>query len=138
MPTKTAAQKKVEDKISAPKQKKEVRGAALKEKRPATSGRRVASRKAPAKTEVCSCRSECKPEEAFWVHHGPVVSSVAELMEALVDMSDEQYEYHTKRSGNDFAAWLRDCFGKEALASRIETAMTRTKAVQALRSPCCK
>lgn len=140
MPTKTPAQKKVEEKASTPKQKKETRtpSTVVKEKRTTTASKRVAVKKTSTKDTACVCRAACKPEEAFWIHHGPVVSSVAELMEALGEMTDEQYSYHTRRNGNDFAVWLRDCFGKDALASRVEGATSRAKTMQALRSPCCK
>ncbi len=119
------------------KQKKETLATPAKEKRAAPVTKRAVAKK-PSTKAACTCRGECKPQEAFWIHHGPVVSSIAELMGALADMSDEQYAYHTKRNGNDFAAWLRDCFGNDALASRIESATSRTKAAEALRSPCCK
>lgn len=140
MSTKTVVQKKVEEKMPTARQKKEVRtpSTVVKEKRTTTASKRVAVKKVSAKDTSCVCRVACKPEEAFWIHHGPVVASVAELMEALGEMTDEQYSYHTRRNGNDFAVWLRDCFGKDALASRVEGATSRAKAVQALRSPCCK
>ncbi|MBP9750146.1 MAG: hypothetical protein KBD21_05450 [Candidatus Pacebacteria bacterium] len=139
MSTKTTATKKTEER-PAPKTKKAApRPVALKEKQaPIASKRSVVAKKVTKKADVCTCRTVCKSEEAFWIHHGPVVASIEELMSALADMSDEQFAYHTERNGNDFSAWLRDCFGEQTLASRIERASTRAHALQALKMPCCK
>ncbi len=141
MPTKTIATKKTEER-PAPKTKKTApapRSVAVKGKQaPVASKQTIVTKKVSTKTSVCKCRTVCKPEEAFWIHHGPVVVSIAELMSALADMSDEQFAYHTERNGNDFSAWLRDCLDEKTLAARIEHASTRTHALQALKAPCCK
>ena len=47
------------------------------------------------------------PEQVFFVHDGPVLSTLEDLSRALLDMSEEQFAYHTKRNGNDFARWVR-------------------------------
>lgn len=86
---------------------------------------------------VCSCNQACKPEHSFWVYNGPVVSSLSELRSAVEGMSDEQYQYHTARQGNDFAAWIRDCFGDGALAERVACAKNRAGALRVL-GACCK
>ena len=52
-------------------------------------------------------------------------------------MSDEQYQYHTARQGNDFATWIRDCFGDGALAERVARAKNRAGALRVL-GACCK
>ena len=52
-------------------------------------------------------------------------------------MSDEQYQHHTARQGNDFATWIRDCFGDSVLAERVSRAKNRTGALRVL-GACCK
>ena len=57
-------------------------------------------------------------------------------MKALKEMSDEQYAYHTKREGNDFAKWVQDCLGDSASATGLKSARTRVGAVRILAKTC--
>jgi hypothetical protein len=93
---------------------------------------------APVKTTGCVCVRTCKPEESFWICDGPVVQSLAHLKSALKGMSEAQFAYHTRRDGNDFARWIRECLKDDACAKRVEKAKTRTTTIQALKSSCCK
>lgn len=88
-----------------------------------------------SKTE-CACIKKCQPSQAFWVNNGPVLKSVDELLKALKEMSDEQYAYHTKRDGNDFANWIQDCFGDVQCAKSLKNAKTRVGAVRILSGKC--
>ena len=99
---------------------------------------RSASSRKQTRVSACSCVTRCTPEEAFWINNGPVVSSVAELRDAIAKISVEQYQYHTTREGNDFARWLRDCLGDAARAKSLESAKTKAAAVRALSGTCCK
>ncbi len=84
-------------------------------------------------TKKKSChKKKCKPENAFWVNNGPVVDSVPGLLEALKSMSNEQYEYHTKRNGNDFARWLDDCICNKEFANKLRKTRSRAGAIKAL------
>jgi len=89
----------------------------------------------PAKS-TSVCQNVCAPTQAFWVNNGPVVTSVKDLMKALKEMSDEQYAYHTKREGNDFAKWVQDCLGDSASATGLKSARTRVGAVRTLAKRC--
>ena len=84
---------------------------------------------------ACACKQTAAPDECFWVNNGPVVATLGELRVALESMSAAQYRYHT-RGGNDFAQWVRDCFGADACAKKLEKATTKTRAAAAL-SGCC-
>jgi acyl-homoserine lactone acylase PvdQ len=87
----------------------------------------------------CSCKAKCTSKQAFWVNNGPVVHSVQELLEALKDISDEQYAYHTKREGNDFATWVKDCLKDDAAATSLKKVRSRAGAVRVLSEKCaCK
>ena len=83
-----------------------------------------------------TCTKVCREEECFWVNNGPVLASIEGLRDALAHMTDDQFAYHTKRDGNDFARWIRDSLGDPETAVRIARARTRTGAIQALRAAC--
>ena len=103
--------------------------------------KKKAAKKASSKkrtTKRCTCVSTCQPTECFWVNNGPVVNSIANLKRAFMNMSKEQYEYHTKREGNDFARWIADCFNDSPRASKVAKAKTPAGAARALSSSCCK
>lgn len=140
MPAKKTV-KKVVNKVVAPKKTatKSVAKKSTATKR-AVAKKKTVSKKAITRVQdkACACTTMCKPEESFWVNKGPVVSSVAELKQALSDMSATQYSYHTKRNGNDFAQWLRHCLDDEAHAVALEKAKTKAAAVSALSSGCCE
>jgi len=96
-------------------------------------------KKATAKTvseKQCACMKACAPTEAFWVNNGPVVKSLEDLVKALKEMSDEQYAYHTKRDGNDFARWVQDCLRDTVSATGLKKAQTRVGAVRILTKTC--
>jgi len=143
MPATKKTAKKSVAKTAAKKTTKAPKKAA---KRPAA--KKVAkktTKKAPLKKAVsgtqhskasCACKKVDTPAQAFWVHNGPVVHSVCELKVVLGEITDEQFEYHTKRAGNDFACWLRDCLGDAATAARLEKARGRSGAVSVLVCSC--
>jgi len=91
----------------------------------------------PAKTiapkkSLKSLAHDAPPERCFWVNNGPIVKNVAELTAAVRAMSDEQFDYHTKRNGNDFAQWIKDVLRNSTLASVVVRAKTRTGLLRAL------
>lgn len=104
----------------------------------------VAKKKTPAKkttkksvaSNACGCKKRCDAEQAFWVNNGPVVHSLEDLLQAVREMSDEQFAYHTKRNGNDFANWVRDCLADRTNATKLRKARTRVGAVRILTSAC--
>jgi hypothetical protein len=94
------------------------------------SVKKIVKRTAKKKTV---CKKRCKPSHAFWVNNGPVLRSVKSLVEALKnDITDEQFDYHTKRDGNDFAIWIKDCLCDAECASKLKRVRTRNGAVRVL------
>ena len=75
---------------------------------------------------------DAQEPQCFWVNYGPVVKNLAELKKAVEEMSDEQYDYHTKRNGNNFTQWIADVFGEVELAKKLDRAKTRVAFVKAL------
>ncbi len=88
-------------------------------------------RKITTKKRSCH-KKKCKPENAFWINNGPVVDSVEGLLDALKTMSNEQYEYHTRRNGNDFAKWLDECICNKEFAGKLRRVRSRAGAIKAL------
>lgn len=71
------------------------------------------------------------PEEnPFWVSDGRVLREMGELAEALANMSDETYAYHSNDTKTDFANWVRDIIKDETLAKKLEKPISRTEAAQ--------
>lgn len=86
--------------------------------------------------ELCSACLTVVPEQAFWINNGLVIDSLKGLKQALHDMTDEQFAYHTERAGNDFAAWVRDCLGDQTMAVRIAKAHTKAGAARVIVCTC--
>lgn len=68
---------------------------------------------------------DIQPEQFFWVYEGPSIKDLRDLQVALQEMSQEQFDFHTKRDGNDFAKWIEGVFGESALARGAEKAKTK-------------
>lgn len=86
--------------------------------------------------KMCGCKKTCSEGEAFWINNGPIVRSLEDLTQALKNMSDEQYMYHTKRDGNDFVRWIQDCFADTDCAKRLKQAKSRAGALRILSNKC--
>lgn len=87
-------------------------------------------RKVAAK--VAHGRHEARSGESFWVNNGPICTTIPQLRAAIASMSDEQFDYHTKRSGNDFAAWVGEALEHKKCAEKLVNAKTRAGALRAL------
>lgn len=124
--------------------KKTTTKAAPKKVEKTVVAKKVVAKKVPAKKTAtkavcatgCACTKKCQPAQAFWVNNGPILKSVDDLLKALKEMSDEQYAYHTKRDGNDFANWIRDCLNDAQCAKDLKNAKTRVGAVRILSGKC--
>ena len=75
---------------------------------------------------------EAPADKCFWINHGPIVKNLKELAGAFRIMSDEQFDYHTKRSGNDFAKWIGEVLGERSCAALLARTKTRAGAMKAL------
>ncbi len=88
------------------------------------------------KKPTCSCEVQCAATHAFWVNNGPVVNSLDGLLRAFKEMSDEQYVYHTKRDGNDFAKWVKECLKDAEVATGLKLVKSRDGAIRFLSKKC--
>jgi hypothetical protein len=64
-------------------------------------------------------------DKRFWCQDGKVVKNLKELEEALNNMSDETFHYHSVEDKNDFSNWVRDVVGDTALANQLQKATTQ-------------
>jgi len=69
------------------------------------------------------------PEEyVFWTHDGNNLRDMKDLKDALANMSDEIFYYHSNEYKKDFSNWVRDIIGDETLAHDLEIAANREQA----------
>jgi hypothetical protein len=93
---------------------------------------------APSKTRKVTAKKatqtlmQAPDDQCFWVNNGPILKNAADLYYALKEMGDEQYDYHTKRDGNDFANWVDSALGETALAHKLARIRTRKGAITIL------
>lgn len=62
--------------------------------------------------------------KAFWFNHGVVAKSLRELSAALDDMNSVEFAHHVNAERNDFANWVSDVIGDEALAVKLRLLST--------------
>ena len=91
-----------------------------------TQAKKTARKSKPKKIAVkAMVIVDAAPESYFWVNNGQILKNLHDLQDALVVMTDEQFDFHTKRDGNDFAKWIENVFGEEELAKQIAKAKTK-------------
>ena len=61
-------------------------------------------------------------EKRFFAVNGDVYGNMADLAEGLRAIGLQAFSYHVTLEKNDFAVWLRDCFGEVDLARALELA----------------
>lgn len=70
------------------------------------------------------------PDQLFWVNNGPVLKDLRDLRDAFRTMTDEQYRFHAKRDGNDFAKWVSVVLHNEECAKQLKRATSRLLALE--------
>ncbi|MAF35304.1 hypothetical protein CMO91_05660 [Candidatus Woesearchaeota archaeon] len=71
-------------------------------------------------------------DSSFVLKDGKSLRSVYELIDALETMHQETYKHHVSEDNNDFANWVRDCFGEPGLASHMEKMRTQQETQKVL------
>jgi hypothetical protein len=71
-------------------------------------------------------------DKRFWCQDGKVIKNLKELEEALTNMSDETFHYHSGEERNDFSNWIGDVLGDEKLARDLSKARSRIQASKAI------
>lgn len=107
----------------------------LYEKESELEGRLNAFRNLLSSAESFRMSNEVAPDDkCFFAADGTKICSLAELAKYLNIANDDFFYYHVTAGKNDFASWVRLCFGFDALASRIESAKNRTELLEVLKN----
>lgn len=64
-------------------------------------------------------------EKCFWVHNGPIVKNLKELLAALKRMKKDTFRHHVNKEKNDFSRWVNEVLGDKELADELKK--TRSK-----------
>lgn len=64
-------------------------------------------------------------DQRFWIYNGPVLESIVDLRDALVAITDEQFNHHINLEKNDFANWVENVLQEPALAQKMRSYRTR-------------
>ena len=68
---------------------------------------------------------DAPPEKCFWVHNGPIVKNLKELVAALKKMKKDTFRHHVNREKNDLSRWVEEVLGNKKLALALKK--TRSK-----------
>jgi hypothetical protein len=71
-------------------------------------------------------------EKRFWLADGRYLTNLAELDAALVNLSPETFKAHCNEEKTDFANWVRDVMGDDALAANLSKCTTREQTARAV------
>lgn len=73
-----------------------------------------------------------QPNQWFHLQDGSTIKSLAELKEALANMPNDVFKFHTGDHGNDFVSWIKAVFRLKELASKIEQSKTKEEMIHEL------
>ena len=76
--------------------------------------------------------ADAPQEKQFWCSDGRFLKNLPELAEALAEMSDETFFYHSNDSKSDFSKWVGDVIGDEELSGDLKKNRNRVKAAKAV------
>jgi hypothetical protein len=69
-------------------------------------------------------------DKKFYSSDGKVLKNIVELHQALMEMSDETFSYHSNADKTDFCNWVNDVIGDEKLSLDLKKAGSRVKAAK--------
>jgi hypothetical protein len=71
-------------------------------------------------------------EKRFWCCDGRVLGNLFELEEALKEISQDTFRYHSNEARNDFADWVRNVIGDDKLSRDLQRSKTQAQAAKAV------
>ena len=104
--------------------------------RTTTAARRGAASPAVNKSQAEKYLGKVPENQVFWCNNGVVLRDVRELKDALANMSDQTFCYHSNEIKKDFSTWVRDIIGDDKLAKDLEKATNREEAVKIVEERC--
>jgi predicted Zn-dependent protease len=81
-----------------------------------------------ARTRAEKSLAKAPEDKVFWSNDGRILTDMKDLMEALANMSDQNFAYHSNALKKDFSNWVRDILEDEKLAEDLEKAANREQA----------
>jgi hypothetical protein len=85
-----------------------------------------------SKEEANRRLTDVPDDKCFWCRDGRLIKNLKALEEALNDMSDETFHYHSSEGKKDFSNWTRDVVGDYKLANDLGKAKSRIQASKAV------
>jgi len=71
--------------------------------------------------------------KCFWLKSGQVLKNIEELLNAIENAPEDIFRHHVTADHNDFANWIKDVIGDNALANAIKKAKTKDETAKKLR-----
>jgi hypothetical protein len=71
-------------------------------------------------------------EKRFWCVDGKYLKNLAELKDALEQMSEETFRHHSNETKTDFSNWIKDVIGDEKLSRDLLKSATQAQAAKAI------
>lgn len=71
-------------------------------------------------------------EKCFWVHQGPVLSNLKDLLRAFKYMTDVQFNHHVTKEKNDFYIWVENILGDAICAKKLHKSNTAAEAAKVI------
>ena len=69
-------------------------------------------------------------EKRFWCHDGRYLKSLEELRDALAQMPEEAFQYHSNKTKTDFSNWVKDVIGDGKLSRDLLKCGTKEEAAK--------
>lgn len=69
-------------------------------------------------------RANVHGEDAIFLREGIIICSLEDLMEFVRNITQEEFNHHTKEGKNDFFIWVKEKFKQPELAQRLKDAKT--------------
>jgi hypothetical protein len=69
-------------------------------------------------------------DRVFWSNDGRILTDMKDLKDALANMSDQNFAYHSNEGKKDFSNWVKDVLEEETLAKELEKATNREQAAR--------
>ena len=71
-------------------------------------------------------------EKRFWCRDGRYLKNLDELKDALEQMTEEVFQYHSNAEKTDFSNWVKDVIGDEKLSRDLLKYTTKAEKAQAV------
>ncbi len=71
-------------------------------------------------------------EFCFWSCDGSIARNLEDLKNALLKMDKKSFSHHVNKEKNDFANWVKEVIGDDALANKLKKTKTIKTTIKAI------